>query len=124
MCGEVPRDARLGTTRLRLCYADSWGSLPDPYGPLLKGFALDLPVEVVDAASVGIASATARPYRWDGATLSADSPVSVSAFAVNGALVDRADGVRRYATDAFTPGQYVLVLTDAQGRRSALKLRK
>lgn len=121
---EVPRDARLGTTRLRLCYADSWGSLPDPYGPLLKGFALDLPVEVVDAASVGIASAAARPYRWDGATLSADSPVSVSAFAVNGALVDRAEGVRRYVTAAFTPGRYVLVLTDAQGRRSALKLRK
>ena len=48
----------------------------------------------------------------------------MSAFAANGSLVDRADGVRRYATDAFTPGQYVLVLTDAQGRRSALKLRK
>lgn len=44
----VPSDAATGLTRIRLCYADAWGDEPDACGPLLKGFAFDIPVYVID----------------------------------------------------------------------------
>ena len=43
---NVPEDAAVGTTRLRMVFSDAWFPHPGPTGGTQKGFSIDFPVEV------------------------------------------------------------------------------
>lgn len=43
---NVPEDAAVGTTRLRMVFSDAWFAHPGPTGGTSKGFSIDFPVEV------------------------------------------------------------------------------
>lgn len=43
---EVPKDAAVGATRLRIVFSDAWFMHPGPTGATNKGFSIDFPVEV------------------------------------------------------------------------------
>lgn len=43
---NVPEDAAVGTTRLRMVFSDAWFPHPGPTGSTQKGFSIDFPVEV------------------------------------------------------------------------------
>lgn len=43
---NVPEDAAIGTTRLRMVFSDAWFPHPGPTGGTQKGFSIDFPVEV------------------------------------------------------------------------------
>lgn len=102
----VPDDAAPGLVRIRLCYGDAWGSWPDACDQLLKGFAFDIPVRILndgvfyfdeDNSSVEVlksqVDAAKRPLylrrslsaaKWNSLML----PVSLDAAAVRAAFGD------------------------------------
>ena len=43
---DVPEDAAVGATRLRIVFSDAWFPHPGPTGATNKGFSIDFPVEV------------------------------------------------------------------------------
>lgn len=102
----VPEDAAPGLVRIRLCYGDAWETEPDACGPLVKGFAFDIPVRILndgvfyfdeDNSSVEVlksqVDAAKRPLylrrslkvaQWNSIML----PVSLDAAAVRAAFGD------------------------------------
>ncbi len=115
----VPGDAALGLSRLRICYADSWKPEPQPCGELYKGFAFDVPMEVVDDQTS--ISTTLLTGRWEGQTLRLSSPSNVFVYNLDGALLDSALATKAYSMTGFLGGSYVLLAIDAEGGKRAFK---
>ncbi len=116
---SVPHDAVLGLSRLRICYADSWKPEPQPCGELCKGFAFDVPMEIVDAQTS--ISSTLLSGEWEGQTLRLSSPSHVFVYSLDGALLDSAFGTKTYSMAGFLAGNYVLLAVDAAGYKRAFK---
>lgn len=120
---SVPADAKPGMSLLRVCYSDAWGMEPDPCGELYKGFALDVPMEIIDPeSSIDAVEADSR-VSWTDCTLGSVEPVGVAVYSMTGALLHRAAGVHAYSLCDFTPGVYNVIVSLPDGRTESFKRR-
>ena len=119
---RVPTDATLGSSRLRLCYADAWTDAPQPCGELYKGFAIDIPMEIVDTDN-GIAQPLLHG-KWDGSTLKLQQPASIFVYSTGGALLDQTELTCSYSTEGYLSGTYVLLAVAPSGHRCYYKFAK
>lgn len=122
---RVPADAKLGLRRLRMAYADAWTDAPQPCGELYKGFAIDVPMEIVEAGTgVNMPTTAAEIGRWSGDTLLLASPANVFVYDTAGVLLDKAAGVRAYSIRDYMPGTYVCLAVSQEGTRAQYKFLK
>ena len=63
---NVPTDAKVGPSRLRVTSSDAWGAHPGPVGPNWKGSCLDFPVEIVGDNESRKAAVTYAGYQDKG----------------------------------------------------------
>ncbi len=115
----VPEDATPGISRLRLCYADSWKPEPQPCGELFKGFAFDIPMEIIDETS-SIASVSGQPT-WQGKSLKLKTPSRVFVYNTLGALLDYSPATSVYSMEGFFSGTYILCVIDDSGRKQTIR---
>lgn len=106
----VPKDATIGNSRLRLCYADAWVDEPLPCGELYKGFAFDIPMEVVSNTTSVKSVKSSQPFSWKSGTLNLSSPSQLTVYSIGGACVDQTPQVLSYDTKDFTKGEYIIVV--------------
>jgi hypothetical protein len=118
---SVPETAKTGLTRLRLCYADAWSGEPMPCGDLVKGFAFDIPMQILPKTTGVSASRNEAPYVWRSGVLTLAAPSRLAVYTIGGACVDAAYGVTTYNTNAFTKGEYVICIHFPNGRYFSTK---
>lgn len=104
---NVPEDAADGMSLLRLCYADAWKEEPVPCGELYKGFAMDIPMEIVPVGGTGI-GAPKVAYSWSAGVLTLNRMSSVAVYGMDGVLLDVAIGVTSYSMYMFLGGKYII----------------
>lgn len=121
----VPADALMNTRlRLRAVYNDAWAALPSACGELNKGFCFDLPIIVSDD-EVGIPSVrNTGEIQWLPSGLQTSQKVNVAVYNLNGIPVDYAKAVHSYSFAHFTPGTYVITVSDSFGRVAEKKIIK
>ena len=123
---RVPATAKLGNTLMRLCYADAWSSIPEPCGELVKGFAMDFPIEIIDEPeglqNVEAAQRVKAVWRGDECTLSAPSRLFV--YNASGALLNQVPPTKTYSFAKYLSGVYLLLAIDENGHRSYYKFSK
>ena len=117
---SVPADATVGPSRLRICYADSWGDLPSACGELLKGFAMDIPMQIV-APGTKVEAADMPKAVWKGDTLCLPWPARIVVYNSAGAMVDQHPLTQTYTATHFLPGIYALVAVKPDGERLQFK---
>ncbi len=113
----VPADAQMNTRlRLRAVYNDAWAGLPTACGELSKGFCFDLPIVVYDD-EVGIPNVEMKgEIQWTASGLHAPQKVNITVYSLNGMLVDYAKDTYSYSFSHFTPGTYIIGVSDSSGR--------
>lgn len=125
---RVPADAKLGLRRLRITYADAWKDAPEPCGELYKGFAIDVPMEIVEAGTgintFELSVANALTSSWSGDTLMLSGVADVFVYDASGVLLDRALGVRTYSIRDYMPGTYLLLAVSTEGSKLQQKFFK
>ena len=117
---SVPADATPGPSRLRICYADSWSDAPAPCGELLKGFAMDIPMQIV-APDTDVTPLRQPAPVWKGDTLHLPWPARVVVYNSAGAMVDQKPLTQTYTATNYLPGIYVLVAVKPNGERIQVK---
>ncbi|MBR1593556.1 MAG: DUF4091 domain-containing protein [Alloprevotella sp.] len=122
---RVPQTAACGLTRLRLCYADAWKELPQPCGELYKGFALDVPMQIVADDGVrqpraDMAESLTLTRRGD--TIHLSAPASLCVYTADGAVLDRTPPLTLYSLRDYLPGTYLLSAVADGARRTACKI--
>ena len=117
---RVPATATPGLSLLRICFADAWGDLPMPCGEQLKGFAMDIPMQIVeDETDV---EAVRKPLpKWEGETLRLPWPARLAIYNSSGALVDMIPETQSYTTSGFLPGIYIIEVMKHDGSRLQFK---
>ncbi len=121
----VPTTAALGTTRLRLTYADAWSDLPYACGDLQKGFAMDFPLAIVEDEPTAIKQTLTQPKtRWENGTLQLPRPARLYVYSFAGALLDSTPAVSQYSTSDFTPGNYIILVKYTDGGQASFKFHK
>ena len=118
---SVPEDATPGESRMRLVYADAWADEPFPCGELMKGFAIDFPMLIVDESNAIDAQPRTQRYSITGNTLSTLRPMRLYIYNAAGTIVDRTPLTDRYTFDHFTPGTYIIKGTDTDGNTLQLE---
>ena len=119
---SVPADATVGPSRLRICYADSWSDAPAPCGELLKGFAMDIPMHIVDPNTDVTPLRQPQP-EWKGNTLQLPWPARIVVYNSAGAMVDQKQLTQTYTATNYLPGIYVLVAVKSNGERIQVKFK-
>ncbi len=118
----VPADATPGMSRLRLVYADAWKPVPQACGELYKGFAFDVPMQIIEAVPSGITgAATVNSGSWRGDTLTLAHPAAIFVYDFSGALIDHATSTQVYGMKDYLPGNYILLAIDANGRQTTFR---
>ncbi len=116
----VPETATPGLSRLRLTFADAWKAEPEACGELYKGFAFDIPMEIIDEAS-SINAVRLNRGKWRGNTLTLSNPSRIYVYTADGTLLDYADYSSKYTMRDYLCGNYLLVAYDKAGTRSVFK---
>lgn len=115
---NVPADAHVGQSRIRMVYADAWKSEPRPCGEAYKGFVFDIPLEIMaDPTSLQNVQ-TGPQMTWKRGSLRLKSPADITVYTASGIVVDQVYAVSRYTPSAYLPGSYILVARDEHGTRS------
>ncbi len=83
---QVPEDAAIGTTRLRMVFSDAWFSHPGPAGGTAKGFSIDFPVQVSGTNASREPATDYREFRDQGI---ADEPDDLIGTGMEDIVVDR-----------------------------------
>lgn len=128
----VPADATFGESRLRLCYNDAWKPEPDACGLMYKGFALDIPMLIVDDKTVGVKmhqwNATdgngALKFRRSGDELTFDEPFLLTVYDMRGVLLDSTPLTTQYSVANYMPGEFIICARRTNGIRKTAKLIK
>lgn len=115
---NVPVDAHIGQTRIRLVYNDAWRSEPRPCGEAYKGFVFDIPIEIIPDATSIQKVALGPQMIWKRGSLRLQSPADITVYTTSGIVVDQVQSVTKYTPLAYLPGSYILVARDAYGTRS------
>lgn len=117
---RVPSTATPGPSRLRICFADSWRDEPLPCGEMYKGFAMDIPMQIVDDETPLETVQKPQPY-WEGKTLHLPWPVTLAVYSSTGAMVDMQQHTQTYNATGYLPGIYVIETTTPDGRSLQFK---
>lgn len=120
---RVPETAKPGQTRLRICYNDAWGDVPQPCGELMKGFAMDIPLEIVDK-DTKVTAAQTKSATWQGDTLQLARRARLFVYNSAGALVDQTSETDTYSVANYLRGTYVILAVEPNGMRSQIKFVK
>ena len=120
---RVPTTATPGPSRLRLCFADAWRDLPLPCGEMYKGFAMDIPMQIVDDEDSVEAMQHPQP-KWEGETLQFPWPVKLVVYNGAGAMVDMIPQTSSYNTAGYLPGIYIIEAVTPNGQRLQYKFSK
>ena len=120
---RVPETAKPGQTRLRICYNDAWGDVPQPCGELMKGFAMDIPLEIVDK-DTKVTAAQTKSATWQGDTLQLTRRARLFVYNSAGALVDQTSETYTYSVANYLRGTYVILAVEPNGMRSQIKFVK
>lgn len=119
---NVPEDAAVGTSRLRIVASDAWFPHPGPTGGTAKGFSIDFPVEITGSNAQRAKAATYRDARDGGEADQVEGDVSAidnviaeqvgdMSVAVNGNMASFVNAEKAWF---FTPaGQCVKFVGDA-----------
>lgn len=117
---RVPATATPGLSLLRICFADAWRDEPLPCGELMKGFAMDIPMQIVDKDTPVEDVQTPQP-RWEGGVLRLPWPSRIAVYNSSGALVDMVPETETYSTAGYLPGIYIIEAAAPDGRRLQFK---
>ena len=117
---RVPSTATPGPSRLRICYADAWRDLPLPCGEMYKGFAMDIPMQIVEDETDVEAVKEPLP-KWEGETLRLPWPARIAVYNSAGAMVDMIPETTSYDTRNFLPGIYIIEVVKPDGQRLQFK---
>ena len=117
---RVPATATPGPSRLRICYADAWRDLPLPCGEMYKGFAMDIPMQIVEDETDVEAVKEPLP-KWEGETLRLPWPARIAVYNSAGAMVDMIPETTSYDTRNFLPGIYIIEVVKPDGQRLQFK---
>ena len=120
---RVPETAKPGQTRLRICYNDAWGDVPQPCGELMKGFAMDIPLEIVEK-DTKVTAAQTKSATWQGDTLQLARRARLFVYNSAGALVDQTSETDTYSVANYLRGTYVILAVEPNGMRSQIKFVK
>lgn len=120
---RVPASATPGPSRLRICFADAWGDLPMPCGEQLKGFAMDIPMQIVEDETDVEAIRQPLP-KWEGETLRLPWPARIAVYNSAGAMVDMIPEGTSYNIRNFLPGIYIIETIKPDGQRLQFKFSK
>ena len=120
---RVPETAKPGQTRLRICYNDAWGDVPQPCGELMKGFAMDIPLEIVEK-DTKVTAAQTKSATWQGDTLQLARRARLFVYNSAGALVDQTSETDTYSVANYLRGTYVILAVEPNGMRSQVKFVK
>ena len=120
---RVPATATPGLSLLRICFADAWTDVPMPCGEMLKGFAMDIPMQIVeDETDV---EAVRKPLpKWEGETLRLPWPARIAVYNSNSALVDMIPETQAYDTTGYLPGIYIIEVVKSDGEHLQYKFSK
>lgn len=125
---RVPATATCGLTRMRLCYADAWKDLPQPCGELYKGFAFDVPMQIVDNTGIATPAAGTRQPSLEftrvGDSILLSAPARLYVYTPDGALLDHTPLLSAYNLHDYLPGTYLLTAVADGGRRTSCKILK
>ena len=111
---RVPATATPGPSRLRICFADAWRDLPLPCGEMYKGFAMDIPMQIVDDETDVEAIREPLPY-WEGKTLHLPWPAQLVVYSSTGAMVDMTQKTQTYSITGYLPGIYIIEAVKPNG---------
>ncbi|MBR6494661.1 MAG: DUF4091 domain-containing protein, partial [Prevotella sp.] len=120
---RVPENATVGKSLLRICYSDSWADVPEPCGELYKGFAMDIPMEIV-AQDTKVVASQQSAMTWLGDTLHLAQPSRLFVYNTNGALLDQTLLTDNYSVSDYLHGTYVILAVQPNGERSQVKFVK
>lgn len=120
---RVPAKATSGLSRLRICFADSWKDVPAPCGEMFKGFAMDIPMQIIDKETSLNAVLQPQP-KWEGQTLHLPWAARMAVYNSAGALVDMIPQASSYNTVGYLPGIYIIEVVKADGNRLQFKFSK
>lgn len=113
---KVPSSATPGSSRLRICFADAWKDEPMSCGEMYKGFAMDIPMQIIDKELTIEDVQEPLPF-WEGKTLRLPWPATLAVYNSAGAMVDMKQQVQAYTTTGYLPGIYVIeVVKPNRGR--------
>jgi hypothetical protein len=117
---RVPTTATPGLSLLRICFADAWRDLPMPCGEMYKGFAMDIPMQIVEDETAVEAVPQPMP-RWEGETLRLPWPARIAVYNSSGAMVDMVPAAQSYTTSDYLPGIYIIEAIAPDGRHLQFK---
>ena len=120
---NVPATATLGKTLLRICYSDAWADVPEPCGELAKGFAMEIPLEIVEQNSK-VEAADYSFVNWQGDTLRLSRPARLFVYSTGGALLDQTLPTDSYSVSDYLHGTYVILAVESNGTHSQIKFVK
>ena len=120
---NVPATATLGKSRLRICYSDAWADIPQPCGELAKGFAMDIPLEIVEQ-NTKVDVADYSFVNWQGDTLRLSRPARLFVYNTGGALLDQTMLTDNYSVSDYLHGTYVILAVEPDGTHSQIKFVK
>lgn len=120
---RVPATATPGPSRLRLCFADAWRDLPMPCGEMYKGFAMDIPMQIVED-EVSVETVMHSQPKREGETLQFPWLVKLVVYNSAGAMVDMIPKTSSYNTTGYLPGIYIIEAVTPNGQRLQYKFAK
>ena len=120
---NVPATATLGKTLLRICYSDAWSDVPEPCGELAKGFAMEIPLEIVEQ-NAKVEAADYSFVNWQGDTLRLSRPARLFVYSTGGALLDQTLPTDSYSVSDYLHGTYVILAVESNGTHSQIKFVK
>ncbi|MEG1574530.1 MAG: GEVED domain-containing protein, partial [Bacteroidales bacterium] len=113
---NVPANAVVGESRIRVRYADAWDPEPAPCGYNLKGFTFDIPMQITfpDGVEVNTVSGDADYIYHDG-VFSFASPSEITIYSINGSIVCHEKDILSLQTNGYSHGSYIAKIV--QGKK-------
>ena len=91
-----------------------------PCGEMYKGFAMDIPMQIVEDQTAVEAVQEPQPY-WEGKTLRLPWPARLAVYNSAGAMVDMVPETQSYTTSSYLPGIYIIEAVKPNGQRLQYK---
>ena len=91
-----------------------------PCGEMYKGFAMDIPMRIVDDETDIEAVKEPLP-KWEGETLHLPWPARLAVYNSAGAMVDMRQNTQTYNTTGYLPGIYIIEAVKPDGQRLQFK---
>ena len=91
-----------------------------PCGEMYKGFAMDIPMQIVEDETAVEAVPQPMP-KWEGETLRLPWPARIAVYNSSGAMVDMVPAAQSYTISDYLPGIYIIEAIAPDGRHLQFK---